>query len=173
MAMPIPGRWVIWGILLLGGVFVAAGVSNLTTHETADAGVCFGLGALLVGIFVHKMRERREEKAFLAWLQANAKTLASGGSALYGDRSISASTPTRQLTLCVSFLVVGFRLPSRVLIEGVDPMGGRVAAYTLGTLLLGWWSLHGLFWTPGALFHNLRGGREGTIGALLGVPART
>ena len=28
-------------------------------------------------------------------------------------------------------------------------------------------------WTPGALFNNLRGGREGTIGAPLGMPARS
>jgi carbon starvation protein CstA len=173
MAMPIPGRWVIWAILVLGVVFVLSGVSNLTTHETSEAAACFGLGALLIGIFAHKMRERREEKEFLTWLQANAQAILAGGGASYRDRTITASTPTRQLTLCVSFLVIGFRLPSRVLIAGVDPMGGRVAAYTLGTLLLGWWSLHGLFWTPGALITNLRGGREGTVGTLLGLPPQS
>jgi hypothetical protein len=169
--MPIRGRWVVWAILVLGIVFGAAGVSDLGEHKGPDAAVCFGLGALLVGIFAHQWRERREEKEFLTWLQANAQTIRSGGAAFYRDRSISASTPTRQLTLCVSLLVIGFRLPSRALIEGVDPMGRRVAVYSLGTLLLGWWSLHGLIWTPGALFNNLRGGREGTIGALLGMPA--
>ena len=170
MAMPIPGRWVIWAVFVLGIVFVLAGVSNLATHQTTEAEVSFGLGAVLLAIFAHRLNERREERAFLTWLQANAQAIRAGGGATYKDRNITASTPTRQLTLCVSFLVVGFRLPSRVLIDGVDPMGSRVAAYTLGTLLLGWWSLHGLFWTPGALFNNLRGGREGTIGALLGMP---
>jgi hypothetical protein len=169
--MPIPGRWVIWAILVLGIVCAAAGVSNLGDHKIPDAAVCFGLGALLLGIFAHQWRERREAKEFLAWLQTNAQTIRSGGPAFYRDRPITAATPTRQLTLCVSFLIVGFRLPSRVLIGGVDPMGGRIAVYTLGTLLLGWWSVHGLFWTPGALFNNLRGGREGTIGGLLGSPA--
>ncbi len=158
--------------MALGIVFGAAGASNLSEHKGPDAAVCFGLGALLLAIFAHQWREQREEKEFAAWLAANAQAILSGGGAIYRDRTITASTPTRQLTLCVSFLVIGFRLPSRALIDGVDPMGARVAVYSLGTLLLGWWSIHGLFWTPGALFHNLRGGREGTIGALLGMPAR-
>jgi hypothetical protein len=165
--MPLPGRWVVWTILGLGIVFVVAGVSNLQTHEVEEAAACFGLGALLLAIFLHQRREQRTEAAFNAWLAANAAAIQAGG-ASYNDQWITASTPTRQLTLCVSFLVVGFRLPSRPLIAGVDPMGGRVAAYTLGTLLLGWWSLHGLFWTPGALLTNLRGGRESTVGQLLG-----
>ncbi len=161
----------VWAILVLGIVFVVSGVSNLQSHEEAEAAACFGLGALLLAIFLHQRREQRTEAAFNIWLLANAAAIQAGG-ATYQDRLITAATPTRQLTLCVSFLVVGFRLPSRPLIAGVDPMGGRVAVYTLGTLLLGWWSLHGLFWTPGALVTNLRGGRESTVGQLLGLPVR-
>jgi hypothetical protein len=170
--MNFPGRWVVWVILLLGLVFVAAGVSNLRTHEETEAVACFALGAVLLALFAHQRREARHEKEFLAWLSANAAALRAGTGASYHDQWITAATPTRQLTLCASFLLVGFRLPSRVLIAGVDPIGSRVAVYSLGTLLLGWWSLHGLFWTPGALFTNLRGGREGTVGALLEMPPR-
>jgi hypothetical protein len=154
-------------------VFVAAGVSNVRTHEETEAVACFALGALLLAIFAHKRGDDRDEKAFLAWLETNAAALRAGGGASYRDQWITAATPTRQLTLCASFLLVGFRLPSRVLVAGVDPMGARVAVYTLGTLLLGWWSLHGLFWTPGALITNLRGGREGTVGTLLGLPPQS
>jgi hypothetical protein len=160
---------VVWAILVLGIVFVISGISNLQSHEQTDAAACFGLGALLLAIFFHQRREQRTEAGFNTWLLANAAAIQAGG-ATYHDRLITVSTPTRQLTLCVSLLVVGFRLPSRPLIAGVDPMGGRVAVYTLGTLLLGWWSLHGLFWTPGALLTNLRGGRESTVGQLLGLP---
>ena len=66
--------------------------------------------------------------------------------------------------MVVSLLIVSFKLPSRPLIEGTDPISDRAVIYTLLTLLLGWWGLHGLIWTPGALMANARGGRLSTLG---------
>src|SRR4029078_5082685 len=98
--MHFPGRWVTWVILLLGLVFVAAGVSNLRTHEQTEAVACFALGGVLLALFPHQRRQGREERAFLAWLSANAAALRAGAGASYRDQLITVNTPTRQLTLC-------------------------------------------------------------------------
>ena len=47
---------------------MVSGVSNLRNHEEMEATVCFGLGALLLAIFLHQRRERTHQAAFNAWL---------------------------------------------------------------------------------------------------------
>jgi hypothetical protein len=47
----------------------------------------------------------------------------------------------------------------------VPPNGSRLLRSlpdTLLTLLFGWWSIHGFFWTIGVLISNLAGGRDAT-----------
>jgi hypothetical protein len=170
--MRFPTRWVVWIILVAALAFLAGGVSNVVHHSWAEAAAGLGVGGFLLAVFFNQRREQRGEAEFREWLRANATALSQGG-ACYRGRWVTSGTRTRQLTLCVSMLIVGFRLPSRPFIEGADRIGGRTFVYTGVTLLLGWWSIHGLFWTPGALLGNLRGGRESTVGAALAAMGPT
>lgn len=161
--MPIPSRWVIWAVLVCGLAFLAGGVSNAAKGDPVESAAGLAIGGILVAVFWLQRQEQKRAIAFFEWLAANAEAIVQRGGAQYGDRRVTGDTRTRELTLCVSFLIAGFRLPSRPIIEGAERLGGRAAVYTLGTLLLGWWSIHGLFWTPVALFSNLRGGRQVTV----------
>jgi hypothetical protein len=171
--MKFPTRWVVWIVLVAALAFLAGGVTDIVNHERNEAIAALSIGTFLLVIFFHQRREQRAEAVFRAWLAANAAALPQAGAhyqALpsttkhYQDRWVTAATPTRQFTLVVSILIVSFKLPSRPLIEGADPIADRAVIYTLLTLLLGWWILHGLIWTPGALVANARGGRLSTLG---------
>jgi hypothetical protein len=45
--------------------------------------------------------------------------------------------------------------------------------YVALTLILGWWSLYGLFYTPLTLYKNMRGGLDLTERVLLSLPPAT
>jgi hypothetical protein len=65
---------------------------------------------------------------------------------------------------CVSLVFVTLRRPTDIYLLGPDEGGMfRGLPFTILTFLLGWWGLPwGLFFTPVALFTNLRGGRDVT-----------
>ena len=150
-------------MLLVGVLAVSGGVGSLRDGDTIAAATGFAIGAFLLAAFVHQRREQRVAAEFRSWLAANAAAILQRGGAQCGDTWVTADTRTRQLTLCISMIVVGFKLPSRPLIEGHDTIGARAVLYSLLTMMLGWWSLHGLLWTPVAMVHNLRGGKEATL----------
>ncbi len=63
----------------------------------------------------------------------------------------------------ISLLIVSFKRGSDVCFVRAGESGAsKGMSYTLVTLLFGWWSVWGFFWTLGALFTNLNGGRDVT-----------
>lgn len=153
-------------LAVLGGGFLVGAVLNLRTGDMAEAAACAAIGAVLLCAFVVYQRDARHERDLLDWLELNAAAIRKGG-ADYDGFTVTMHTPVRQFGLCVSALVIAWRLPSRLLLEGKDDVRLRGIVFSVATLLLGWWSLSGLVWTPAALVRNLRGGRAGTIGDYL------
>ena len=65
---------------------------------------------------------------------------------------------------CISAVVMSFRRSSDIFfVRPGESTLGKAAPYAATSLLLGWWGIPwGLIWTPAALYHALRGGKDVT-----------
>lgn len=72
--------------------------------------------------------------------------------------SISAQPRFKVFYLVISYLFGSYKKPIQGVFCSACEFKAALKA-TGGTLVLGWWSLIGVFWTLHALFHNLVGGR--------------
>lgn len=66
---------------------------------------------------------------------------------------------------CISVILITFKRPSAVyFIPAGEGTLGKSISYTLISALLGWWGFPwGPIYTIGALFNNLKGGRDVTL----------
>jgi len=165
------GRWTPWAILAFALLFSGGAIANLIDGDYANAAVGGGIGVVLGATFAFHQREQARDRAFRAWLTGHAHEIRNGNAAYHGVR-IGLDTPLRQFTMCISLLIISFRLQSRLLVDRKDSIAGRAALYTTVSLLLGWWSLRGLLWTPEAIFSNLHGGKIVRVPALLPAEPR-
>ncbi|HKN46890.1 MAG TPA: hypothetical protein VJ144_02860 [Candidatus Polarisedimenticolia bacterium] len=75
---------------------------------------------------------------------------------------------------CVSVFVLSFKRPSPIyFLKGEESALGRRLAFSLISLLFGWWGIPwGPIWTIGSVFTNLRGGRDVTSQVMSALPVR-
>jgi hypothetical protein len=65
---------------------------------------------------------------------------------------------------CISAVVMTFRRASDIhFVRAGESTMGKALPYAATSLLLGWWGIPwGLIWTPAALYHAFRGGKDVT-----------
>jgi hypothetical protein len=132
--------------------------------EPADRPICMGLIAVSLAMgtvwFYNRVQTQKSEE-FLQFLVANRPAIQAGGG-MYEGQPISVQTEVRRFQACVSLLFITTKFPSRFVVHGHQGTG---IAYSLISLLLGWWGIPwGPIFTIQALVKNARGGDKQKIG---------
>jgi hypothetical protein len=167
-------------LAVLGVFFLAGAVLGLQAVMGAGDVSGGGMAALALGLAIQvslatlffflayrSHQGEKNSKAFLAWLQKNAQDVMNNG-ARYDGVLITPNTEMRQYIFTVSVLVMTFKNPSRFYVSGIDSFPLANAGHSLTTLLLGWWGFPwGPIYSVQALYKNLGGGVQYTVGQLL------
>ena len=151
--------------LAVGLLFLAGALYNLLgpVRDTPETLAGLAIAGVLIGLSFFVKSERRKDDALLAWLSENSSVISAGG-ARYGDVLITPDTRLTQYVVALSFLVVSFRVPSRLYIVGHDASPLVATAFTAISLLLGWWGVPwGPVYTLRAVWTNVRGGAARTV----------
>lgn len=158
------------GLLFLAGVaYNVFGPEPNLTEATGGAVIA----AVLIGLFFVTRHHRTQAAEFEQWLTYNRGAIEHGG-ALYENSVLI--TPTTRLTryqVALSFLIVSFKIPTRVYVVGHHTTGFVAAACTVVSLALGWWGIPwGPIYTVQVIHRNLRGGLSQSVAeGLATVPA--
>jgi len=156
-------------LFAVAGLFAVGFIDN-TVHGTAnpgDAAAQWAIIGLALAAYWFAAREERLRDELVAFLRANLEAVRAG-TARYRGHSVSYATRLRTCQIVVSFLVVTFRLPSRLIVDGSDSDRGVRSGCSLVTFLFGWWGIpFGPILTLRALSRNMRGGDVSTVGELL------
>ena len=119
----------------------------------------------IIAIFIQK--EEKKANDFLLWLVNNAAAVRNG-TARYDGKLITPATKVTQFQACFSFLIMTTKSPSRFFINGHDNLIANGLAYTLVTLVFGWWGLPwGPIYTLETLYRNTVGGHKQVIGEMI------
>lgn len=102
---------------------------------------------------------------FAAWISSNVDNI-KNGSAVYKGERITLETELIRYEMCYSFLVVFVRQSSAYFIVGSPEANKTAVLATLTTALCGWWSLHGIIFTPIILMRNILRSNKLTVGQL-------
>lgn len=156
----------IWvGALALLGLLMAGLGFSKGEYDAAifwlGAGVVIGI----IAIFLQKDKNKSEN--FLIWIVNNAAQIRNG-TARYEGELITPATEVTQFQACFSFLIMTTKSPSRFFIKGHDNLIAIGLAYTLVTLVFGWWGLPwGPIYTLETLYRNTVGGHKQVIGEMI------
>jgi len=160
-----------WLSLLFSVVFAIAGVKALFVFDPSTSPISrplllivSALGAILFfSLFAIASKTKKELSEFETWLHTNrVKILANGAS--YKGIKITGETEVTRFLLAASVIILSFKIPSRYYIAGRDNLGLTKAAYSLASLLFGWWGVPwGPIYTIQSLTKNLSGGERVTV----------
>lgn len=154
-------------IAFFAALFLIAAAWNLTQGNSEDAIAGFVISGIMAGVFFLFKKEDRQSVDFLTWVTANREALGKGG-ALYKGILVTPETKIIRFQACFSFLVVTVKFPSRYFIQNHDGLLRAGFAYSLITLLFGWWGIPwGPIYTVQSLIKNARGGDKQTIAGLI------
>jgi len=109
-----------WGALILGLLFLAGAVFNVFFRpepDLANASVGLGIFVCLLAVFMFLRVAERKNEEFLAWILANARAIQAGG-ARFGAALVTPTTVLTRYQAALSFLIVTFKIPSRVYFNG-------------------------------------------------------
>jgi hypothetical protein len=160
-----------WLSLLFAVVFAVAGLKALFVFNPDTSPVSRPLllvisaagVVLFLSLFAIASKAKKELSEFETWLHTNrAKVLTSGAS--YRGTKITGETELTRFLLAASVIILSFKIPSRYYIAGRDNLGRTKAAYSLASLLFGWWGVPwGPIYTIQSLSTNLSGGERMTV----------
>lgn len=160
-----------WFPLIAAACFFLIGAEALLAHphgfalhsSPCAASIAPGDCPLCFALRWRSLDLRQTTGSFEQWLCEN-QTAVLGNGARFEGIWINGETEIARFQLTIGLLVLTLRLPSRILVEGRDSFRAPRLAYSLGTLLLGWW---GLPWGPVCtlrdLASNLSGGHRMTV----------
>ncbi len=128
------------------------------------------LSGIVVFLFLTWLLARKcasDSKIFMEWL-TNRYTEIKEAPASYQGKQITLDTQVVQYFLCVSLLTGSVKIGSGYMLRD-NPLSMAVSgAFTIGSLLLGWWGLpHGPIWTIECVINNLSGATKKSIGTLI------
>ena len=168
-----------WISLLVGIVFVVAGIKALVAYDPTTATLSqpvlllvAALGAsIFLFLFARASRSASEVSEFEQWLDANAAKIMAGG-ATYNGQKVTPETEVKRFLLTISVIFMTFKIPSRYYFATRDNFRLTQALYTIASLLLGWWGIPwGPIYTIQSVAKNISGGYRTTIGTYLATAA--
>lgn len=117
-------------------------------------------------LFLHTAIAKPAEEPFLNWALNNEQSILGGSGSYKGQRVTVRSEVTRYYSAC-SVLIICSRMRSSYVLMDSEEAGTAACKMNLLTLLLGLWSMEGLFFTPFYLGRNLFGGEKCTVEQML------
>lgn len=152
----------------LGAMFLLFAANNLLHGELANGAAGVAIGVLLVGVAFYVPAQARAAEDFRAWVLEHAGPLQNGAPLTYQGHAVTAATEVTQFSTCISVVLLTHQFPSRYLIRHSSQATVTRSAYTIVSLLLGWWGIpFGPIYTVQAVYRNLRGGHVQTLGQML------
>jgi hypothetical protein len=101
-----------------------------------------------------------KEQELIAWLARNREALREG-KILYNGVTVNDETELTRFVRVTGLVFVCLVEYSRYYVRGVDPVDAVARAYTLHSLVCGWWTIPwGPIRTVHAIITNLRGGKR-------------
>jgi hypothetical protein len=164
-----------WAMLVVGLVFLAGVAYNVFGPEPNPTEATAGavIAATLIGLFVLTRYHETQAAAFERWLTHNRSAIEHGGSLYANEVLITPATRLTRYQVALSFLIVSFKVPTRIYIVGHHATGFVAALCTVISLALGWWGIPwGPVYTVQVIIRNLRGGLSQNVAERLAtVPA--
>lgn len=160
-----------WLSLGAGLVFSAAALRALLAFDPGASvisrpellALSIAGAALFLFLFTKARRAQQELSDFERWLQNNSTIINACGASYKGVR-ITGETELTRFLLTASIVVLTFKIPSRYYVAGRGNLTLAQTAYTVATLLLGWWGVPwGPIHTVQALEKNVSGGYKTTV----------
>jgi hypothetical protein len=154
-------------LLVLSALFALGAAYRIYIGDIAGfiIGLCISAFIALVYFFISYQKKKAEQ--FKEWLTQNVCSIYSG-EAMYNGSKIHLGTKVTQYLFCFSLIVFSVRIPSRYYIKASLSSVLNNIAYTLCTLILGWWGLPwGPIYTLQAVFRNIFGGIKSTVKDLI------
>lgn len=157
--------WIIRAVavLFLGGALW----NTVGPHpDPANALVGYGLALFLIVLDRYMRRQQSEIADFCAWVLENKEAIKRGDARLDG-LPIDEDTTLVQYQAAMSLVLVMVKVRSRFYLLGYEASPATALQFTVASLLLGWWSLHGAAATIDSVVANARGGKRTRLGDLL------
>jgi len=139
------------------GVFGIYGVyDSLRMHDYHNAWVVSVMTVVFWCPLVLTVLAEINQRKFLRWLESNLDALAAGETVFRGVK-VSARTEVVTFDLAFSVVVASFKIPSQMFIVGQHRIWPWRIAYTLLSLVFGWWGVpYGPVYTVQAVHGNLK-----------------
>lgn len=118
--------------------------------------LCYAIPAV-IGTVVYAVTEFEKKKrvSFLKALAPHCDDIIAGRTVEVCGMALEKDTYLCTYEMCISLLVGSFKFHSRYVLPGTPRAVLLMLAYTACTFVFGWWSLHGIFWTPAIMLGNL------------------
>jgi hypothetical protein len=142
--------------LVVGLIGIALGIVYLIVPDATPFAITLTLtaGVLLTSSSVFGLRARSDAVAFDSWIWIHRHEILGSGASYKGE-CIRAATRVTQFVLIVSFIHITSRLNSRFYPWKERRPWPVAIQFSLASAVIGWWSVHGLVYTPLAIFKNL------------------
>lgn len=129
--------------------------------------ICSGVIIFLFVTWLIARKCAADSKMFLEWLTSKYVEIKEAP-ATYNGKQISLDTQLVKYDFCISLIAGSVKISSGYMLKS-DPMSmAACGAFTIGSLLLGWWGLpHGPIWTIECLVNNLSGATKKSVATLI------
>lgn len=154
--------------LIIGLIFCIGAFYNLfITGDIVESIGGFVISFILFTVYFVNVREKKRSQEFLNWITNNEVDIYDRR-ALYKGIKIEPDTEIVQFQLCMSFLIMTFKIPSRYYVKGHYNTYLVSGMYSLISLIFGWWGIPwGPIYTVQVVAQNIKGGKIFTVKSLL------
>lgn len=108
----------------------------------------------MLGVFAFAQNQKARRIEFNKSLLHAAENLKAGRAEI-GGMTISNDTYLCTYELCFSWIVGSFKFHSDYSVPGTPKAITTAILFSILSMITGWWSLWGLFWTPMVIVSNL------------------
>ncbi len=109
---------------------------------------------------------KQSQNPLIDYIVENLDLIKNGGAVFQGER-ITLDTELVRYHTCFSFIVFFMRQSSPYFIKGTPEATKAASIAIVASSLLGWWSIHGIIFTPITLVRNILHSDKTTIGQLI------
>jgi hypothetical protein len=150
-----------WSMLVVGLLFLAGAAYNTFGPEPNPTEALGGviIAAILISLFFAAKYHEKQAGEFEGWITHNVHAIERGGALYQNEILVTPATVLTRYQVVFSFLIVTYKLPTRIYIVGHQATGFVATVCTMISLVFGWWGIPwGPIYTVQVVARNVRGG---------------